>query len=132
MLGQTILPGPCDTCRDNGRDPKNRKRPCPTCKGSYRAFCATCHQPVPCGGVNSLDGDCEKPPCLTNGGKPEQLILKVQPDGTRSKVALRDVRDGDLVHFVGHPQVHWRKVITIIGDPYQNESGVWTVNSDAG
>ena len=74
--------------RGTGRDPKNRKRPCPHCSGTGRAqYCYVCGEKMLCGGREQPDPNVmyvmgfEPGPCLRAGrntqpmyGGPESVM----------------------------------------------------------
>lgn len=126
MDSQEWTTGPCDICMDSGKDPKNRKRPCPTCEGRGRPFCQNCWKPLPCGGVKAVDGPCEVDPILSERGLREILVFKVCEDGHRLSTRIRDLRTGDRFHKAGPD---WRQVQEAIGSPYRCDTGIWVVST---
>lgn len=54
MIGRmdVVAGGPCKHCKGTGRDPKKRKRPCPSCDGSkVQLVCKSCGEDMPCSGT---------------------------------------------------------------------------------
>lgn len=53
MIGrQDLTYKKCYHCKGIGKNPKNRKIPCPICRGSGKAeYCKTCGELMPCSGT---------------------------------------------------------------------------------
>lgn len=54
----------CVNCSGSGKDPRKRKRPCPTCMGTgIRLYCTSCGEDMPCSGT--LDNIMDQPLCAS-------------------------------------------------------------------